>query len=125
MGRDIHLFVEYQEKQFDDGQWTYLAEFECARWISLFAVLGAGKPEEPATIPLKGIPEDLSFALGFKWNKVKGDAHHVSWLTSEESMRIALKPHCNVPEWSGIVACMQAVERKTVKPTRLIYWFDN
>ncbi len=141
MGCDIYIFIEEQD---ESGKWRLVEEVEHFwRSYTAFALLGynAPRPEVEPTIPLRGLPEDVSDAV----RKEMDGLHSRGWLTAEEIMGLPVATNhgfnISVPASacikSGVCNCWQSSDDdepfsvyleealKCPRPRRFVFAFDG
>lgn len=84
MGMDIVCHVEIKV----NGKWLHYSQPRIPRDYALFSRLGARNDDLPRLVESRGIPEDATESTMFCYRHDEEDAHHDTWLTSDEWSQI-------------------------------------
>lgn len=86
MGCDIHMYLEYKNKM-DNGHWrAAIGHLNPGRHYDLFGRLAGVRSDVPQLVPLRGVPEDMSYyAAGDFWMYVSEEGGENT--TSKEGAR--------------------------------------
>lgn len=142
MGCDIHLFIEYADKEDkrDDRTWSSFSygQISLGRNYLMFGYLTDGMVRydvdlkygiKPRGVPNKG---NLSFEVNEEWAKDEKESHNFSWLTFEEyemvlkaAKKELKKEGETLPiEYQAVLNTMKYFKKKGYL-TRVVFWFDN
>lgn len=96
MGTDIHIHLEYRSRKTKHYQ--YGGELHAERCYGIFDTMSGGEVrgnKEPL-YPVRGLPGDVTQATYNEYKECGGDAHHASWLTTNEFASCIVEAHIRI-----------------------------
>ena len=155
MGTDIHIHLEYRSRKTKHYQ--YGGELHGERCYGIFNTMSSGeiRGNQEMLYPVRGLPVDVSQATYKEYKDWEGDAHHASWLTTNEFASCIVEAHIRINSLDEIqlhkeyeelfmkLRLLSGVERndclmsykkildlmlsyeKDGEPCRIVFWFDN
>lgn len=84
MGTDIHIHLEYRSRKTKHFQ--YGGELDGKRLYGIFEIMAGSevRGDGESLYPVRGLPEDVTQVTYKDYKDWEGDAHHASWLTTNE-----------------------------------------
>lgn len=131
MGRDLHAYLEYYDKEAKI--WEGLAKFYFHRHSELFDILiqnANGLPDFEVN-PLSLSNVSLEVWSAWQDDRKRLGIHHEGHLNYDEiaallaSFLLADEPRPVPTELQALCACVRAVYDPIFRQVRLVYWFDN
>jgi hypothetical protein len=155
MGTDIHIHLEYRSRK--KRQYQYGGELSGARCYGIFntmageEVTGAGD----GLFPLRGLPGDVTQATYKDFIDRAPDAHHPSWLTTNEFAACIVEAYIRLYSLEELQLCKEYEDlimklrllsgikqgdvlmsykkilelmlsyEKDGESCRIVFWFDN
>lgn len=84
MGTDIHIYLEYRSRKTKHYQ--YGGELRGERCYGIFNTMSGSevRGDKEPLYPVRGLPVDVTQTTYKEYKEWEGDAHHASWLTTNE-----------------------------------------
>ena len=121
MGCDIHMFAEVKAAD----AWHLYSDIDVGRDYALFYKIAGVRGYELDTEPIaegRGLPADLSVAVGIHregWGK---DAHSEGWLSADETVEVlkwCRERYGSPRDWGWKIEWIPEMDYRTV------FWFDS
>jgi len=138
MGCDIHPRIARRTGEGELVSFMH-GTLDLGRDYVMFGLMAGVRGKEKLFEP-RGLPDDVPFSYKFDHDRLDGDAHSASWLTTQE-VRMVADAYPEVAErldgkrrqnpWlAALVGLMEAVDRWSDEydpdgGAVLIFWFDN
>ena len=138
MGCDIHPHVARRTGEGKLVPFMY-SSLDLGRDYVMFGLLAGVRGEEKLFEP-RGLPDDVPSTYKFDYDRMEGDAHSASWLTTEEVRAVAEAYPAAVerrggerrqnPFLAALVGLMGAVDQWSEEydpggSAVFVFWFDN
>ena len=131
MGTDIHMYMECHSRK--KKQYTYHGKLEGYRLYGLFGIMSDVFTDEEPLYYSRGLPGDVTNQVYRAYKDEGGDAHHASWLNTEEfrkcldvaNERFAKDaPEDWLKQYELVYSYLKDSDDEG-EPARIVFWFDN
>lgn len=155
MGTDIHIHLEYRSHK--TKKYHYHGELKGDRCYSIFNAMAGNEVRggDDALFPLRGLPGDVTQATYKSYKDWGADAHHPSWLNTNEFAACIVEAYIRTNSLEEIqfrkeyedlfmkLRLLSSIEKddcqisykrildlmlsyeKDGEPCRIVFWFDN